>query len=380
MMRAVALLVLMTCAGCLNPDDLFPVHGRVVSNAGVEGVRVELYRSRSAILDCDFTGLEPLMLTSTAADGTYAFEVLRAQAQSLTTFQSFCFEVRAHFDSGAESFTTIHSLDGKKEVATLYDWQPHPRFEGEVIHFEPVVPASDAGLQASVVALHRAQVVSGGDVVFESYDWLASVDGDGGVPTALRLPPEALEDFSGEVKLEARIRTAQSDSELFGGGPVEDAMVQTTDRLPVMGTERSLIRGLPCSPEGLDLCALNDGELSMAVFGGSINALPRVTLPVARPVRAVVLRGVTAIFNRAVLTGVTPDGGAAGPFAFEWQSPVWKVDEFQQQQPRGLPDGGFEFPQLSGDFVVLPVDAGVLKRLQLDFPGGLLSAEEVSVF
>ncbi len=135
-MRRATLLLLL--AGCLNPDDIFPVHGTVDG----PGQRVTLLRGTPAtVMNLDQAmrceGLRALKELSADETGAYTFDVFRAQAQNLTTFESFCFEVHALFDSGTLARASLPRLDEEQAVPHLADWRAGLRDGGPLTGLTP---------------------------------------------------------------------------------------------------------------------------------------------------------------------------------------------------------------------------------------------------
>lgn len=99
-MRAWVLLCAVGFCACPQPEDVFVLSGRVVDTTGEPraGVPVQLRRARFASeTRCD--AFDDLSTTTTATDGTYAFELLRQEVTAGIEARRF-FEIEAAGDSG----------------------------------------------------------------------------------------------------------------------------------------------------------------------------------------------------------------------------------------------------------------------------------------
>lgn len=377
MRRLVLLLVL---ASCSNPDEIFPVRGLVESPDPVEGQVVRLLRNMQVVIPGDFTVCQPstgtpFKETVASATASYRFDVFRVEAQSLTGFERYCFRADTTFASGSTASSDFEAIRFETVVATLRDWRAEPRLENETLVFEPPVPLPDELAPFPAHLNHRAQVVTGdGRVVWEVDDRFRD-------PVRLRYFREPmiidevrLEDFAGDVVLRAELQPADlMTTGLTGtsrGPPVE--LVSGT-RLAVSGALTPMSRGVPCSPFAAP-CPLTDGDLT-AVDGHAAKAVS-FALPERPTLSAIVLRGLEAGNANVGVELMLDDGGVAALSGYVPTNSAF--GENSMAAPLVLPDGGLT--NSTPAYVVIPVDAGVVLGVTLQFPEGLTRIQEVSLF
>ncbi|HEY1087879.1 MAG TPA: hypothetical protein VGE37_09300, partial [Archangium sp.] len=132
-MKRALLLITFALSGCFNPDDIFPVEGRLISDGGVGGQRVELFRGEVPTWKGGCPSPRSLKEFTAEADGTFTLDVFRAQAQRLGTAGvaaitgnespgGFCFQAKTRFESGAEVVATFRNVNGEYQLPPLTDW------------------------------------------------------------------------------------------------------------------------------------------------------------------------------------------------------------------------------------------------------------------
>lgn len=394
--RFVAALVLLLTS-CLNPDDIFPLKGRVET----PGQRVTLERGPRAT--ADECGEDYVSLKETDADenGDYGFEIFRAQAQSLTTGLPFCFRVTTAYASGTTAWGATRDVQADLDFPLLPDWRAQlterenydylpdggrvvlPTFFVQRIAYSSV---DDVGfLDRYSVELTRADGVvqwrqgtpAIDDDPFNVEADLLTADGrvirefDGGTLRATgsyNRATQLIDGLSGEVRVRwSPTISATSGDTLFIDGP---ALTPPS-------------RGATC--DGYASCPFTDGELAPAAVNASA-----ITLRFAQPIsaRLVVLRGVVTPFipqvddeprlrDGVVLAAFDADGGsvtsepgfggvlASANFTHEYDG-----------APR-TPDGGArEYPPT---YLAIPVSTSApISSLRLTMPA--VRVDEVSVW
>lgn len=380
----VAYALLLT--GCFNPDDIFPVKGRLESIDAVTAQPVRLTREAQVNFGpCTGNG-QPFKETTASEQGDYGFELFRAQTQSLSGFGAYCFRAETTFPSGSEAWSDLQGIFDETRVATLRDWRPEASVgDGGVLRFTPPIPLPDdrAVLDGSVVTAldHRVEWrTSDGGLAWRADDHLQAFTRDpeaAAVPVRvdLVLDDETLEDFAGELTLRAHL--GEYGEETFGprgGRQYFESQLVAGQRLSLVGAKVPLTRGLAC-PDVATPCPLTDGDLT--VKDVELREGFTLTLPSATEVSKLVLRGVeTSLPAVSVLLG-TEDGGVITLAPQVLPTSAW----MEAPPVRLLEDGGFDQTFGASYFAVVPLDAGVpVKKVTLRFPGGLLRAAEVSLF
>jgi hypothetical protein len=382
-------LVFLVFAGCMNPDEIFPLHGAVTSVDPVEGQVVRLLRDVQP-QQCRSSQATPFKETIADAEGKYGFEVFRVEAQSLGGYYSYCFRVETTFPSGRASWTDPGSLNTEVSFAPLRDWRASPRLENDVLHFEPPVPwpddappvrGPDDQWTLGTQLTHQARVTTdAGEVIWQEYDRFPVTDGGYWFERKpIVLDDVRLEDFTATVTLTANLYEPESVPYglLYSQSPPPVAM-QAGEQLSVQGLRRPVSRGLPC-PELGSPCPLTDGDLT----GADAGMIHEVTLefPAPKPLSSLVLRG--ALFGGRLIGvlltredgGVVQEVEAMAPYSDPWSDDsAGYPNSFIQ-----LPDGGYT--SLNFAYLIIPIDAGApVSRATLRFPEGLARIQEVSLF
>ena len=382
-------LVFLVFAGCMNPDEIFPLHGAVTSVDPVEGQVVRLLRHVQP-QQCRSSQATPFKETVADAEGKYGFEVFRVEAQSLGGYYTYCFRVEANFPSGSASWSDPGSITTELSFAPLRDWRASPRLENDVLHFEPPVPwpddappvhGPDGQWSLGTQLIHHARVTTdGGEVIWQGDDRLPVTDGGFWFERKpIVLDDVRLEDFSSTVTLTADLY--EPDQVPFGllySQSTPSVGMRAGERLSVQGLRRPVSRGIPC-PELGTPCPLTDGDLAAADAG----MLNEVTLqfPAPRLLSSVVLRG--ALFGgRLVGVRLTrEDGGVVQEVETTAPYSDPSSDDYAGLPSSfiQLPDGGYT--SLNFAYLVIPLDAGApVFRVTLQFPDGLAQIQEVSLF
>ncbi|MFZ5446287.1 MAG: hypothetical protein ACOZQL_40240 [Myxococcota bacterium] len=377
--------------GCLNPDDILPVHGAVASIDGVAGHTVTLSREAPtgfAPCGAPAAGKPPFKQATTDADGGFVFELFRAQTQSLVTQGPYCFRFEVAFPSGSRAWSDTQGIYEPTTLPLLRDWRPNAEVgDGGVLRFEPPIPLPDesAVLDGSVVntVAHQVTVLTGdGGVVWQEDDLREPLDFGPrpGMVVRTRVPlmldEVRLEDFAGTASLRAELVESETLDDL-PSWPVSSyvsSSLAAGQRLSVAGQRAPVSRGLPC-----DLgapCPLTDGDLSVVEL--QQRDLVTLTLTTPTPLSTVVLRGLGTSAPVVAVSLLREDGGVSLVGA---QLPTSQV--FTAKTSGQLPDGGFDATFGSSLYAVVPLgDAGVepVRQVTLQFPGGLVRAAEVSLF
>lgn len=352
------IITLLVFSACANPDDIFPVTGRVESSSGIDGVTIHILRQTQMGAGfgnfCHFEGVSPFAETTTDAQGAYGFEVFRAQAQSLTNFTPYCFRVRAVFPSGAESHVDLEQINDRVQVPALRDWVPNPRLEGDELRFTPLLEDLGVDLRAERYVLHRSSFHIANDVTMWRADDVVIADaGTDGTDlqlarTPLSYPPEVFEDFAGTLRLEGRIVYTGNDDggSLFTGSFAGSVYVTPAQSLDVGGNLVPLNRGLTRQPP---------------VIGG----IPGVTytFPDEQRVSTLVLRD-TTLTGGVFVGGLTADGGQVGPIELSARQSAWDLYSFPIFEMGE--DGGFSQRQGTGGYGLWRFDGGMeVKTIQV---------------
>ena len=368
-MRSALLALLLV--GCTNPDEIIPVTGILVSVDPVEGLPVRMLRSYQA--NYQFGPIEGATLfkeTQADAEGRFAFEAFRIEAQTFTSMGSYNFRFETTFPSGSVAWSQT-SLGIEGRLSPFRDWRPAPRIESGVLHFEPAIAGP---VEPPSSSYHRAQfTTSDGGVVWRAGDvrfaaQFGAYENGPIVMDALRL-----EDFTGELSLEAT--TLEFDGSgygirITGTGTVE---LRAGQRLALSGSRVPLSRGLPCTGFASP-CPLTDGDLAMVDAG--FREEVTLELPDAAMLSALVLRGAHVANRSFTLELGQTDGGVVLSTEERFDPPT---DPFGSIATVVLADGGYA--ATSTQYRVVEFDAGVpVQRVTLRFPNGLLRIAEVSLF
>lgn len=310
------------------------------------------------------------------------------EAQSFTGFEAICFRVEATFPSGSVAWTDFQSIRSQVEAAPLLDWRAAPRIDGGVLQFEPPVPFPeersgeliDGVWHLGVHLTHRAQVLTAdGGLAWQADDRFQLPDASYAFAREpLVVDAARLEDFDGTLRLSATLIDADQRpsgiGSLQGASPVE---LQAGQQVPLRGALVPVSRGLGC-PRFATPCPLTDGDLTVVDAG----LATEVELELARPavVSSVVLRGARVI-NGLIRTVVAEaDGGVVLDVTVTVPESSYSAFDPTRSSPFvNLADGGYGIIRLG--YVVIPLDAGApAGRVTLQFPDGLVSIQEVSLF
>ncbi|MFT3712188.1 MAG: hypothetical protein QM817_31475 [Archangium sp.] len=374
-MRTRALLMFsLLAAGCFNPDDIFPIHGQVVSANGVEGLTVEMLRAESA----DFSGacdgeFRAFKTTTTDADGAFLFEVFRAQTQSLSQQGLFCFKVRVTFASGTVAETDLIGIANETQLATFFDWVPDARLENGLLSLTPVydVNSVDGG-----TLTQRADFESsdGGlfwevdDVYFDTFTMEP-------VTRPMEFSELHAEDFTGELSFSAVAgQRMGSGTSPFDGLTFNAVRLTASQKIPVVGTRTALSRGAACGSLGTP-CPLTDGVAEPFDLGSRMSV--SIELPTPQRVQSVVFRELEVGAPIIVAQFFDADGGLAatqqGTFDYSQRA--------LSSLPRRRRDAGMLLVGSTPAWVTVAVDGGVTaKKVTFQFPGGVNACSEVSLF
>jgi hypothetical protein len=372
----VAVVAMVSLAGCFNPDDIFPLTGRVESIDPVEGQVVRLQR-QNAVGRCDRTQASEFKQT-TVDGGFFGFEVFRAEAQRLTDQGGFCFWAETIFPSGSTAMSELDNISGVTGVGVLRDWRAHPRLDGGVLEFDPPIPVqafTDPDLPTLASLHQRATIRSADGGLIWLADDLYYVDIDGGLGLDRRpmvIDDARIEDFTGVVTLTARVDEQGDPNSLFGSTGTS-TLLQSAQTLAVQGAQVPLSRGLPCAIVATP-CPLTDGDLTAVVLAQNVS---EVTFDLPRPavLRAVVLRNVEVDMPSVVIDLIAEDGGSTRQI----EALMPSESQTRESLPRLLDDGGVDFTQGVAFFTVIALDAGVpTSSVRLTF-GGLTRAGEISI-
>jgi hypothetical protein len=387
-MRASLLsLVLISSTGCLNPDDILPVHGTLTSEDAVEGQVVRLLRDPVATRGANCAGAQAFKETTADAEGRFSFEVFRAQAMAVSGVGTFCLRVETTFASGTTVSTDIMSLTGLVTLPPFSDWRAQPTRVDGVLRFEPAAPLPMMESIEGGQVVHRAEWrTEDGGLVWAAEDRGLMPDETterGFVPTRVPVAFDelALEDFSGVVTLHARVRVVAEENGLFGIAAA-NLELRSGQTLTFTGSRTPLSRGLPCPPLGSP-CPLTDGDLTMIDAGTSVSRGTGLglVLPVPSTVSTLVLRGVSTRAQQLGVQLVDADGGTLPIVQKTIPPSVWSqfVPNFEFR-PR--PDGGVDFVPLPDPrFFTFTFDAGIqVKEVRVGFAGGVDQLSEVSLF
>ena len=360
-----ALAVLLLCASCFNPDDIFPLRGSLTSTDPIGSQAIRLLRESNGFRACG--EYKPFKQTTADEHGDFSFEVFRAQAQKLTGEpELFCFRAETEFPSGSTAFVELGFV-AETSLPPFPDWRAQPSLSGGVLRFEPLAPSG---------AAHRVEwTTADGGLAWAANDRSSVLAG--GMPDAavqdLVLDEAVLEDFSGTLVMSAQVTSpGERLGPLERGGVTIEAVSGET--LSLTGARVPISRGLPC-PELGSPCPLTDGELTPV----SVGSQSELTLQLGRPVvvSAIVLRGLELEANVAGVTLVGVDGGA-------FDAQLIPLSGWRGLRFVAAADGGAALSlHYEPQFAIVPLKAGPpLSAVTISFPfnGGLSRISELSVF
>jgi hypothetical protein len=391
-MKRACLLIACFVSGCFNPDDIFPVEGRLISDGGVGGQRVELFRGEVPTWKGGCPSPRALKEFNAEADGTFTLDVFRAQAQRLGTAGlasvtggeqpgGFCFQAKTRFESATEVVATFRNVNAEYQLPPLTDWIANVSPGAVFYRFElatPPAPSRPGGFAEAA----RVELVTEDGSLAWAHAVRSSFSPDGGLRSAfVTFTDEQLEDFTAALQPVMRFGYAGI---IVSPGQHEDVTVdlRAGRPFPVQGDTIPFSRGLSCPPFA-DPCPLTDGKLDR-VDGGSV---PQVSLRWSLPRRLsmVLLRGVETGPASVTARSLGADGGTAARgnelwAANRWDIPVefWPGDEFVPLEDQLGPD---RTAVMMPRFVSMTLySAQPSVGLDLTFPGGLAGITEVSIF
>jgi hypothetical protein len=327
----------------------------------------------------------PFKESLTDADGGYAFEVFRAQAQGLTEgVGDRCFRAEVEFRSGSRASTVLPRLYGPETLPGLPDWQPAMTLDAGVLAFTPVAPLPAEETLDGEQLTHRLEArTADGGLAWAQDDRLLRVAGLE-APRAERVPltfddAVLVEDEAVTVRLRARVVGVVEAEGPFGGGrgfgsPVE---VDGAGTLSLPARAAPPTRGLPCVGFGAP-CALTDGALEPREPAGQVTALA-LDFPTPLVPRWLVVRGLEVDSPLLGVQLLALDGGVAAQAQYLAAESLWDPVAAPRDEP--LPDGGvLRQGEARLRFLAIPLDAGVpVGGVRVTEPVGLRRAAELSV-
>lgn len=298
-------LVLLLCACGAGPDDLFVIGGRTTSmlGEGLDGVPVTALRQQGG--GCSRGKV--LRGVDSADGGLFSFDFIRVEVQSLSGETSTCVRLQADFESGAAAWTDMYFFPNRLTLPDFTDWRGGLAIEdGGVPRFTPVLPAETALNDCRGNFPPREEVLHGlvarldGGIAWETTDRTVryELDDAGSTvkqiyePVPLLLRPEALEDFTLDVTLEAK---RYGCFEVSGGGSLGmPGPFVTHTHWASPGTVRVQGRMLPVSRAARcddfpDPCSLTDGRPGAVILPRPMNNF-RIRLARSARIRAILIR------------------------------------------------------------------------------------------
>lgn len=365
MKRALGIAVFVFC-GCFNPDDILPIKGSVET----PGMTVKLERGRAQFGRCDEKKV--FQETTSGDDGAFTFEVFRAQAQHLSTFESFCMRASTRYPSGTEVSSVVYELFTSAELLPFPDWQPNLTRVGDVLQFVPLADR-DAFSAQHTVAVTSAD----GGLVWREGD----VQGDGFsgfMPKPFTGDSRVLDEFGGTLALSGSYSQTRMSSLLPDAVQYVGVQAKPSQQLILGTTQIPLSRGVPC--DGFPTpCPLTDGELARVELNDVKTVMLRFPAPVTPSL--LVLRDLMTMMQLPTempnpdaptigVVGFQADGGvvAMGAYVLEYSS---------EGESLLTADGGFE---RGGRYLAIPLIAGVpIESLRVT-SDGFERLREISVF
>ncbi|MGV3619861.1 MAG: hypothetical protein ACO1OB_03535 [Archangium sp.] len=338
-------LVLLLLSGCFNPDDLIPIRG-----TAPPGQHVELAREPFC-----FREMKTFAQTNAGDDGTFVFEVFRAQTQHLGNFSFQCLRARTRFTSGTRAEADLGSLESAAQLPPFIDWNPQLTFDGNTLQFAGL----DAG--AGFVTSHLTEMTSDdGGVSWRQSEILFGTKGLYRAP--MHVDARVLREFSGTVRLQARYGETYEPSWVPSLVEATSVVAYAADALRVDFQDVPASRGAACD-EVPASCPLTDGRLEAVRLPRDTKTL---TIRFAAPFRpSLLVARDLLVFGDADQLPLS-DGGvflvpsmrvtgltAAGE-EIELTRHFFFIDTALDYSP--LADGGLPIP---GSHFVVPLDAGV---------------------
>ena len=365
-MKRALVIAMFVFAGCFNPDDILPIKGSVEN----PGMTVKLERGRPLFGTCDEKKV--FQETTSGDDGAFTFEVFRAQAQNLSTFESFCMRASTRYPSGTEVSSVVYQLFTGAELLPFPDWQPNLTRVGDELQFVPIADADQFNVR------HTAEVtLADGGVTWRQVD--GAGDGRGGsIRFELTGDSRVLDEFGGELAL--RGSYSERRSSMLLPDAVESVGVQAkpSQTVSLSATQVPLSRGVACDDLPLP-CPLTDGELQRVALNGATTVMLR--FPSSVTPSLLVLRDL-ATSLRAPTEMPDPESPSLSVVGFRADGGVFPMGAFPLIYPAEgtVPsaDGGFEW---GGRYLAIPLIAGVpIDSLRLSSDDGFEGLQEVSVF
>lgn len=359
MRASVTMLCAAMLAGCFNPDDILPIKGSVEG----AGQRLQLSRAPNP-RGGDCTDWKQLKTAESQDDGSFVFDVFRAQATSLTTYESFCFQVETTYDNGSHLSSVVEQLYGEAQLLPFPRWAPNLRRENGEFRF-----SSLRERDASLIVQHTLEVKRSGQTVWRAVDLGLGGLSEQPTPRRLLADPRIYDELGGE----ASVRGSYAEVPTQVEGPIESQILRppvdafAMDVVTLGATQRPPSRGADCE-ELPSPCGLTDGELTGVELGGATSMTVKLSQPLVPSL--VVLRALVTSSPVLAVWGTQADGGVVpyGAFAL-----------LRDGDPLGaqLPDGRYE---PAPTFVALPLDGGVEVMAVSVGAESLERVDEVSVW
>jgi len=382
---------------CLNPDDIFPLHGSVSS----PGQHVVLQRGQRASRDeCgdDFVAFKE---TDADADGGYLFEIFRAQAESLSTGRRFCFRASTEYASGTSAWGVTSDIEDETTFPLLPDWDAKLHVTFGVDFYPDGGAHSSSNFSFFPVAFQQPS-----DFAFLPRHSVTLTDADGGVQW--RQGDSVVIDGALQLQLNP-LNADERITKEFGGGTLRatgsytrasqvidglNADVRVRWSPTVFATSGNTLfiegpaqippsRGAAC--DGYATCPFTDGELNAVELADS-NVTLRFPAPVAASL--LVIRGLVTLNPErgrdepidqqfVIVAANNADGGGVSTFPGVGGVLASATLNHDFDGPTIHPDGGVaEYPPTYLAIPLYPSEPVSTVHLQL----GGLRVEEISVW
>lgn len=335
-------LAFVLISGCLNPDDILPIKG----TANQPGQRVFLSRAVNPT-GGDCTRWKVLKFVDAGVDGSFSFDVFRAQATNIATLELYCFKVDSRYDNGSEFSSTMEQLVTEVQLLDFHRWEPNLRREGGEFKFTPV---HERTTDDSLIVQHTIEVERRGQTVWRTTDFGLNLSTGAPSVRSLTDDPRIYDEFGGTLSLKGTYAMVPMGimepidlNELVLRPPVE---ATTRETLTLPSTVRPPSRGAACPGFGSG-CGLTDGAFAGVNLRGANTVTIRLSAPLMPSL--IVVRSLVTNAQMISAFGTTSDGGVV-PFA--------TVPLLREKDPPGSnqPDGTYE---PAPTFVSLSFDAGV---------------------
>ncbi len=356
-MKRALVIAVFVFTGCFNPDDIFPINGRV---GGAEQVVMLSRAPNPPMAECGPWSV--LERGRSDADGGYTFEVFRAESMRLTNGEPYCFRVNTSYGSGTSVSATVEAIFGEVQVPPMPDWTPGLQLDGGVFAFAPY-RTRDPGVDFFVLQ-HVIEVKAFTRVIWRAAD--SSLATLGGALPPIPADPRIYEEFGGSATIRASYTEGEGQLSPIGEFVVRPRVeVATRGSLPLGITHVAPSKGAPC--DFFSHCPLTDGSL----YDESLEGQPWMQVNFKAPLAPslVVIRGLVVHGPSLDVSGVQFDGGLLplGTFAV-----TRELDG-----PGSLGVNGY-VP--APTFVALPVDAGEPVASLRVTAEGLVQVDEVSIY